>query len=131
MKKNSKKAAKGQGNYEVGKGKPPVEHQFKPGQSGNPKGMAKGHKNFRTRLLELAEKEIDYKDLGNNKQRMRAGDALTTALFAKAIFKGDTQAAKIILEQSDGKHLSISTNPLGDWLEAIGAKDAEDGDSKA
>lgn len=27
---------------EVGKGKPPKEHQFKPGQSGNPAGKPKG-----------------------------------------------------------------------------------------
>lgn len=27
-----------QGNYKVGHGKPPKEHQWKPGESGNPKG---------------------------------------------------------------------------------------------
>ncbi len=26
------------GDYEVGRGKPPKEHQFKPGQSGSPAG---------------------------------------------------------------------------------------------
>jgi hypothetical protein len=29
------------GGYEVGYGKPPKEHQFKPGQTGNPKGRKK------------------------------------------------------------------------------------------
>lgn len=29
------------GDYEVGYGKPPKKHQFKPGQSGNPKGRKK------------------------------------------------------------------------------------------
>ena len=46
-KKAKKKQAKGeelpskQGEYEVGNKKPPKEHQFKPGQSGNPKGPPK------------------------------------------------------------------------------------------
>ncbi|MHC4327197.1 MAG: DUF5681 domain-containing protein [Planctomycetota bacterium] len=43
-KKAAKKSARGkklavqQGEYEVSNKKPPKEHQFKPGQSGNPKG---------------------------------------------------------------------------------------------
>ena len=35
---NSKKHPVKQGDYEVGNKKPPKEQQFKPGQSGNPKG---------------------------------------------------------------------------------------------
>lgn len=31
-------------DYETGYGKPPVKHQFKPGQSGNPSGKGKGKK---------------------------------------------------------------------------------------
>lgn len=33
---------KKKGDYKVGKNKPPVEHQFKPGQSGNPGGKPVG-----------------------------------------------------------------------------------------
>ncbi len=32
------------GDYEIGCGKPPKEHQFKPGQSGNLKGRPKSKK---------------------------------------------------------------------------------------
>lgn len=41
----------------VGYGHPPVEHQFKKGQSGNPAGRKKGSKNIATMVEEaLAEK---------------------------------------------------------------------------
>lgn len=40
------------GDYEVGYGKPPVETQFKTGQSGNPKGRPKNSKNFSTMMEE-------------------------------------------------------------------------------
>lgn len=35
-------------DYEVGYGKPPKEHRFKPGQSGNESGRPKRHKNVKT-----------------------------------------------------------------------------------
>jgi len=34
----------GEGNYDVGKGKPPKEHRWKKGQSGNPRGRPKARK---------------------------------------------------------------------------------------
>ena len=36
------------GDYEVGYGKPPKKHQFKPGQSGNRQGRKKSRNAFRT-----------------------------------------------------------------------------------
>ncbi|MDP2410889.1 MAG: DUF5681 domain-containing protein [Pseudolabrys sp.] len=43
-------------SYEVGRGKPPLEHQWKPGQSGNKKGRKKGSKNRKTVILAALRK---------------------------------------------------------------------------
>lgn len=84
--------------------------KFEPGQSGNPSGLPKGYKSFRTRIRELAEKEIDYKDLDNKKTRMSAGEALILSLYGKAVYKGDTQAAKALMEHGEGKKLEIGND---------------------
>jgi hypothetical protein len=43
-------------NYNVGYGRPPRQHQFKAGQSGNPSGRPKGVRSFKSDLRdELAE----------------------------------------------------------------------------
>jgi hypothetical protein len=42
------KAADAQPGYAVGHKRPPLHTRFKPGQSGNPTGRAKGTKNLKT-----------------------------------------------------------------------------------
>lgn len=68
---------------------PNPDTQFKPGESGNPKGMAKGTRWLKTRLREALEK-------GD------VADDIMLALIAKAK-KGDTSAIKEIFDRIDGK----------------------------
>ena len=50
-------------DYEVGKGRPPKQSQFKPGKSGNPRGRPKGAKGTKTILNEaLSERVTIVKD---------------------------------------------------------------------
>lgn len=52
---------KGPKRGDVGYGKPPVEHQFAPGQSGNPAGAPKARANlwrYFCRFLEMSPKEL-------------------------------------------------------------------------
>jgi hypothetical protein len=44
--------------YQVGYGKPPQEHRFRPGQCGNRKGRPKGSKNNATLLREILDRKI-------------------------------------------------------------------------
>jgi hypothetical protein len=47
--------------YEIGYGKPPKQHQFEPGQSGNPKGRPKGAKNTATLAREILDRKIEVR----------------------------------------------------------------------
>ncbi len=49
---------------DVGYGKPPRAHQFKPGKSGNPKGRPKGAKSEETILRELLQQKISLNERG-------------------------------------------------------------------
>lgn len=81
---------------------------FKKGQSGNPKGKAKGTKSFKVRLREAAERKVDWKDFSGKKKQMAAGEAMINTLFAKAIYKGCTKSAKLIMEYAEDKNVDIA-----------------------
>ena len=46
-------------NDGVGYKRPPKHTQFKPGQSGNPRGRGKNTRNFKTDLVEELREQID------------------------------------------------------------------------
>ncbi len=95
----------------VGYKDPPKKTQFKPGESGNADGRPKGRKSFKTIIQEIADQEIDYKDMKNKKISMKAGEALIIGLFAKAVYKKDSQAAKILMEHAEAKKLDLGSDP--------------------
>ncbi|MDD3594594.1 MAG: DUF5681 domain-containing protein [Candidatus Gastranaerophilales bacterium] len=78
-------------DYEVGYKRPPTEHQFKPGQSGNPKGRPKLIKDFKTDLREEMEEIITI----NNGEKITKQRALLKKLLVKAL-SGELGALKTL-----------------------------------
>ncbi len=79
------------GDYAVGHGKPPKSGQFKPGQSGNPKGRPKGAKNVKTVVQEEALLTVTITE-GGKQTRVTKMAALIKSLINKGL-GGDHKAA--------------------------------------
>jgi hypothetical protein len=85
------------GNYKVGYGQPPKQHQFKPGQSGNPKGRPKGAKNESTILHNIFNRQVEMRDGG----RVRKVSVLEGMLlrFTDDALKGNPKSAAFLLNR--------------------------------
>ena len=85
--------------YEVGYGRPPTHSQFKPGQSGNPKGRPKGSKNTKTILAEELDTKITLTE-GSQKITITKREAMVKSSVNKAI-KGDHRAFNLLYKEAN------------------------------
>src|SRR4051812_46940766 len=76
----------------VGPGRPPKEHQFKPGTSGNPGGRKKGE-TFKARLRRILETEHNGKEIADLLMERLVKDALS----------GKLGHLKELLDRTEGK----------------------------
>jgi hypothetical protein len=83
-------------DYKVGYGKPPKASRFKPGQSGNPKGRAKGVVNTKTFL----EQELNRKQrvTVDGKVRYLTNRQITILAQLSKARKGDPKAFRLVME---------------------------------
>jgi len=81
--------------YDVGYGKPPTQTQFKPGQSGNPRGRPKGTKNLKTDLMEELSEMIAVRE-GDRSQNVSKQRAVLKTLTARAL-QGDARSAALLI----------------------------------
>jgi Family of unknown function (DUF5681) len=86
-------------SYRVGYGRPPREHRFQPGQSGNRKGRPKGAKNTATLLREILDRKIEVRT-GSTARKISVREAMLTR-FAESALKGDTKSAAFLLQRYD------------------------------
>lgn len=80
----------------VGYGHPPEHTRFKPGQSGNPKGRPKGHRNFGTDLREVLAMTVEVKVRGKART-LTSQQAMLFRLLEKAL-KGENRASQLLLD---------------------------------
>jgi Family of unknown function (DUF5681) len=95
--KRSRASNKNAGAYNVGYGRPPKKHQFKPGHSGNPKGRPKGAKNEATILREIMHQRMEVREGGRARKISRLEALLLRCL--EAALKGDLKAMAFLLNR--------------------------------
>ena|SRR5215475_4262770 len=84
----------------VGYGRPPRNRQFKPGQSGNPRGRPKGRKNFATALADGLRRPVKVRDKNGKIRTLTAQEAMIEVQINKAL-AGDGKAFAKVVQLAD------------------------------
>ena len=112
-KKTRSRQSRTRRNYPIGYGRPPEEHQFKPGQSGNKHGRPRGSKNEATIVNEILNRKIEMRQNGISRKI-----TILEAIFLKfteEALKGNSKAAAFILNRKQSADSSgQSVDPVLD-----------------
>jgi hypothetical protein len=87
---SSKPSSVNEDDYQVGYKRPPKAHQFKKGQSGNPRGRKKGSKGYDTLMREQLTQKIKV-SVGGKVKVVAFAEALIMSLKRRAL-EGDRAA---------------------------------------
>jgi hypothetical protein len=79
----------------VGRGRPPIHSQFKPGTSGNPSGRPKGARALTSDLMSELAEMVEVGD-GPRRVRVTKQRAIVIALLREAM-KGDLRAVDTVM----------------------------------
>ncbi|MEM8736940.1 MAG: DUF5681 domain-containing protein [Planctomycetota bacterium] len=86
-------------DYVVGYGRPPKQHRFQPGQSGNPNGRPKKPKDLPSIVASELKKKVRVTEQGEARFVTRL-EALAMRLVEQAL-KGDHRALKYLVQLND------------------------------
>ena len=106
-----KRARRDADRDDVGYGRPPRDHQFKPGTSGNPKGRPKGAKSGETILRELLQQKISLNERGRAR-RITIHEGIFRRIIEDCL-KGNTKSAAFLLNRH---HAMTSGEPMESGL---------------
>jgi hypothetical protein len=81
--------------YPVGYKRPPLHTRFKPGQSGNPSGRAKGSQNIRTLFTKIMREKVSIRE-GASVRQVSKAEAILRGMIVSAL-KGDAKSAGAVL----------------------------------
>jgi Family of unknown function (DUF5681) len=112
--------------YKVGPGRPPKEHQFKPGQSGNPKGAKRKPKPMAPDLkaaLERALHEPIKLKQGERERTVTMAEAGIKQLVAQFV-KGNHQARRDLMVLADKLGVDLMAGQQQALQEGIAANHA-------
>ena len=129
-------------NSAVGYRRPPVNRQFKPGQSGNPRGRPKGSKNFPTMFAEAMSRPVTVRDKKGKIRTLSKQELMVEVMVNKAL-AGDPKAFAMVVQFADKfevfKKLTLNHRELANSallqlhrrLEALGRPPPEEQESMA
>ena len=83
----------------VGDRSPPVHSQFKPGQSGNPSGRARGSQNLKTLFNKVLDEEISLRE-GTDVRKITKAEAIVRGVVVGAL-KGDARNTAILFRLAE------------------------------
>src|SRR5215510_6800465 len=87
-------------NGAVGYGRPPVNRQFKRGQSGNPRGRPKGSKNLATMVAEALNEKIKVRTKDGRTRTLSKRELMVEVMVNKAV-AGDPKAFATVEKFAD------------------------------